>query len=146
MEFRISMTPDIEDMVKRLGEDVEAGLVAGMTRAVGALEAEVVGEAPVVTSNLANSVTSEVDPDGRRGEVRVQAGYGIYVHEGTGLYGPEKKKITPRTAKALKTPYGPRKSVKGQKPNPFAQRALEATDIQAEFARGLGDYLKSKGW
>lgn len=66
-----------------------------------------------------------------------------YIHEGTGIYGPKKKKIVPVTAKALKfaTPksFGPMlagagrkpggfvfaRSVKGIPPNPFLTDALK---------------------
>ena len=51
--------------------------------------------------------------------------YAKYVYFGTGLYGEHRTKITPKRAKALKTPYGYRKSVKGQKPNRYLEDALD---------------------
>lgn len=146
MKATLTVTSNVKDMLKRLGDDVRGGLVAGTTRAVGALEANLVKEEPVVTSNMVNSTTSEVSSDGTRGTATVQASYAEHVARGTGLFGPGKKKITPKNAKALKTPYGPRKSVKGQKPNPFDERAMEKTDFQAEFEAGMSGYLERKGW
>lgn len=56
-----------------------------------------------------------------------------WVHNGTGLYGPRKKLITPVKAKALRWrgPAGPvfARSVKGMKPNPFLEEALPAANL-----------------
>lgn len=64
--------------------------------------------------------------------------YARWVHDGTGLYGPRHKLITPKRAKALvfRAKYGRRSgrfkgyvvvmSVKGMRPNPFLARALPA--------------------
>ena len=49
--------------------------------------------------------------------------YPELVHEGTGLYGKKKRKIRSKKTKALKTPYGLKKSIKGQKPNRYFDRA-----------------------
>lgn len=59
--------------------------------------------------------------------------YGIYVHEGTGIYGKHNRPIVPTTKKALAwgLNMGGGKmqfvfaSVKGQKPNPFFERTIE---------------------
>ena len=58
--------------------------------------------------------------------------YAIFVHEGTGIYGPRGVPIRPRRAKFLR--FRPRgssrwvyaKSVKGMRPNPFLRNALAA--------------------
>lgn len=84
-------------------------------------------------------------------------GYAKFVHEGTGLYGAKKRKITPKKARALKTPYGYRKSIKGQKPNPYLLKAWEgykirglrraaamlAKDIREEVVKEMKITLKS---
>ena len=54
----------------------------------------------------------------------LKASYAKFVHNGTGIYGPEKRKITPKKARALKTPYGFKKSIKGQKANPYLENAF----------------------
>jgi hypothetical protein len=51
--------------------------------------------------------------------------YAPHVHYGTGIYGKYKKPIVLKEKKALKTPYGVFKSVKGQKPNPYLDKALQ---------------------
>ncbi|GHV59026.1 hypothetical protein FACS1894103_1590 [Campylobacterota bacterium] len=53
------------------------------------------------------------------------APYAKWVHGGTGIYGQYKTPIVPKHKKALKTPYGIRKSVKGQKANPYLDKALD---------------------
>lgn len=61
--------------------------------------------------------------------------YALWVHDGTGLYGPRHMKITPKRAKYLRfTPKGSsgaiyRRSVKGMKPNPFLRDALPAARL-----------------
>jgi len=54
--------------------------------------------------------------------------YGIFVHDGTGIYGPRKSPIVPRTAPYLKFTIGDRtfrlRSVKGQEPQPFMDEAF----------------------
>lgn len=51
--------------------------------------------------------------------------YAIFVHQGTGLWGPFKRRITPIRKKALYWPGAahPVKSVKGQPPQPFLNTA-----------------------
>ncbi len=149
--FRIEMSPTFEDLFARLGDDIEAGRSAGMTNLVGALESAAVKEAPVKTSNLVNAIASEVSGDGMTGTVRVtdNAPYAIYVHEGTGIYGPLGEPILPKEKKALYWPGAahPVKSVKGQKPNPFMDRAMASvSDPAAVYARGLMNYLEKRGW
>ncbi len=72
--------------------------------------------------------------------------YAPFVHSGTGLYGPNKKRITPREKQALRTPYGPRKSIAGQKPQPYlndaASNILSSGKLDIifdEFSGRLGD-------
>lgn len=68
------------------------------------------------------------------GQLAVQVGtnlyYAIYVHNGTGIYGPKGTVIRPLTAKALrwrgKGGYVFATYVKGMKPNPFLKDALIA--------------------
>lgn len=75
--------------------------------------------------------------------VRVGTGvyYALWVHDGTGLYGPKRTVIRPKQAKALvfrSKIYGAKKGkfagrvvvkyVRGMKPNPFLKNALSAAD------------------
>jgi len=92
--------------------------------------------APYQTGNLKRDIqvfSEHLD----KGEVSIGnsllAEYAPFVHEGTGLYGKHKRKITPKNKKALKTPFGIFKSTKGQKAQPYL------TD-------GLSNYIKSGGF
>jgi len=146
MNVGIKVTSNVKEMMQKLGEDVRGGLVAGSTNTLETADALITPEIPVVTSNLVNSGTIEVSPDGTKGELKWSAEYGRYVVEGTGLFGPRKQKIVPKNAKALKTPWGPRKSIKGQEPNDFITRGVEKLNPQDAFETGMGNYLKKKGW
>lgn len=70
--------------------------------------------------------------DGRPiGRVGFSVFYGLYVHEGTGIYGVKGMPIKPRRAKLLrwrpkKSGYVYAKAVKGMQPNPFLTDAIIA--------------------
>ena len=99
-------------------------------------------EAPERTGTLKKSIEID-DRDLKNGIVKVghfstpeitvdtTEGKGIYplfVHLGTGLFGPRKRKITPKRAKVLRFRVGDKtvfaKSVRGQEPNPYLERGL----------------------
>lgn len=80
------------------------------------------------------------------GDLRQRIGsrlrYAIWVHNGTGIYGPRQTKIVPKTANVLawrSTTHGAKrgkyagwafaKSVKGMKPNPFLKNAMPAASL-----------------
>lgn len=75
--------------------------------------------------------------------MRVGSGlhYALYVHEGTGLYGPKHRKIRPLTKRFLRfKPYGSTefvfvREVKGMKPNKYLLRALPAARINTAGGR-----------
>ncbi len=79
------------------------------------------GGGPHATGNLVNAITVEQAQGGGQVFVSGAAPYGVYVHEGTGIWGPNKKRIRPVNKKALFWPGAahPVASVAGQKPNPF---------------------------
>lgn len=66
------------------------------------------------------------------GRVGFNVFYGVFVHDGTGIYGPRGRPIRPVRARVLafkpkgssKTIYRP--EVSGMKPNPFLKNALDA--------------------
>jgi hypothetical protein len=66
--------------------------------------------------------------------------YAKYVHEGTGLYGPNGARIVPKTKKALYWPGAdhPVKSVAGQQKQPFMKWGLAASRGQV---RGIWKLL-----
>jgi hypothetical protein len=71
--------------------------------------------------------------------MRVGSGqyYAKWVHDGTGIYGPKARPITPKSAKYLAFKWKKRgnkqmflKSVKGMKPNPYLKDALPAASLK----------------
>lgn len=107
--------------------------------------------APIKTGNLKRDI-NVIRVDARSVTIGNTAGVGYakFVHEGTGLYGAKKHKITPKKARALKTPYGYRKSIKGQKPNPYLLKAWEGYKIRglrratAMLAKDIGQELAAE--
>ena len=94
--------------------------------------------------NVDHPESLSVSADGKKGVVTSQASYSEYVHRGTGLFGPFKQRIFPTAKKALfwTGAAHPFKSVKGQKPNPFFDRALKQIKPQRVFEDGVLGYLK----
>lgn len=103
--------------------------IALMKRAV-VVERTAKSLAAVDSGLLRASIRGRLEKDSRGlfGRIGTTVSYAKYVEVGTGLYGPRKKKITPRTAQALKFTVGGKtvfaKSVKGQRPQPFLRPAI----------------------
>jgi HK97 gp10 family phage protein len=146
MEFKteIKISPEL----LKLGNNLEAGIQAGLLRAAGVVEAADVAEAPVRTGNLADRIRKYLE--GRRAHIVSTAPYSIHVHQGTGIYGPHKTKIVPTTKKALAFQIGGktliRRSVKGQKANPFMTRGLNKVERRLPdiFGQAIQEYLAKK--
>lgn len=92
------------------------------------------GPKRIDTGRLRASINTQLVT--RNGEPAVVVGtnvfYARFVHDGTGLYGPRHRKITPKSRKRLRfRPKNSRKfvyarSVVGMPPNRFLQNALRA--------------------
>ena len=94
---------------------------------IGSEVADIAGEktAQFKTGNLKKDIqVINVSPKSVTIGNTLKASYAKFVHGGTGIYGPKKAKIRAKKARALKTPYGFRKSIKGQKPNPYLENAF----------------------
>lgn len=114
---------------------------------VGSEVVEIAGKktAPVKTRNLKRdiqviNVSSKSVTIGNT----LKASYAKFVHGGTGLYGPKKRKITPKKARALKTPYGFKKSIKGQKANPYLENAFNEY-VKSGLKRAANSLAKEIG-
>ena len=111
-----------------------------LLQAADMLQGQAVNEAPIATGKLRADISVIEEP--RAHEISVGntklIEYAKYVYYGTGLHGPKKRRITPKKAKALKTPYGYRKSTAGQKANPYLDRALDGM-VSSGKLRGLLD-------
>ena len=123
-----------KDLLKR-GAKVESRAKRNLGGGTGT------GPRRVDTGLLRASIHSQLIKHHETLGVRVGTGvyYALWVHNGTGIYGPKHTKITPKTAKALvfrSKIYGAKKgkyagrvvvrSVKGMRGNPFLADALAA--------------------
>jgi hypothetical protein len=112
-----------------------SGMVGrGLFKLATRVEAEAKRRAPVDTGRLRSSLKKRVVSSGGKivAEVSTNVKYAVYVHEGTGIYGPRRRLITPqRGAVLVFTPRGAARpvfvrSVRGVKPRPFLRDALRA--------------------
>ena len=146
----VRFSKDLRRIARELGANVKGAKRAGMISLVEEIEARGVKHAPVRTSDLANSITSDVNQDGSEGRVKATAKHARYVHEGTGIYGYYKKRFTilPKKKKALFWPGGkhPVKKViqKGIRPNPFFKKALKEIRPADVFEKGVKEFLKRR--
>ena len=92
-------------------------------------------EAPTDHGKLAGDWTIEAvgETDWR---IYTDTEYALWVHDGTGVYGPRGTPIVPRTATHLVFEWQGRewrlRSVKGQQPNPYADRAMILAESRTE--------------
>jgi hypothetical protein len=122
-------------------------LRAGMINLAEEVEARSKKAAPVKTGNLLREIVSWVSGGGTKATVTSQAPYSLWVHEGTGLFGPFKRRIVPTTKKALFWPGAshPVRSTAGMRGNPFFTRALGQINPQGVFEQGVENFLKKEG-
>lgn len=111
-----------KDLLRR-GKKVEAKAKINLQRAPRRVD----------TGHLRSSIHTTLLTLNNAPAVRVGTNvfYAIFVHNGTGIYGPRGATIKPRSAKFLswKSKSGKRiyaREVKGMKPNPFLADAIDA--------------------
>lgn len=140
MGVRINITlnePEIERLLRSPDGDV-----ANMVRRVADRTANIArANAPVDDGPLRASIRVSMEYGGRTVKARVYTNlhYGIYVHEGTGIYGPKGRPIRPKRGQYLvfearnarTTPRGGgtmvfAREVRGQRPNRYLLNALRA--------------------
>jgi hypothetical protein len=116
-------------------------ILAGLQRVALTVEARAKEVVPVLSGNLQRSILSDINETDYTATVVASAYYALWVHQGTGLYGPYNALITPKFRQALH--WGGSmsvfaKSTKGQVGQPFLDTALKGTDIIKEFMAGSG--------
>jgi hypothetical protein len=148
MEIIMTINPKPEKFMQKLKEDAPGAQRAGMINLVTTVEAIAVKEAPKRTSNLARTRTSEVNDDGTRGVLGFTAPYAVFVHEGTGIFGPRHQRIRPVAKRALFWPGAkhPVKSTKGMKGRPWVRHAADEVNAGAVYQEGMQNYLSQKGY
>jgi HK97 gp10 family phage protein len=118
--------------IKKMFSDPKGPLARGMLQQAKKVERKAKRLTPVDKGRLRASINSKVVFRGGLpiGRVGTNVKYAIYVHEGTGIYGPRGVPITPKKGKFLVfKPKGSKKniyvkSVKGMKATPFLRDAL----------------------
>jgi len=126
--------------VKQLPRKLEASAGRAVRKVTLLTEGAAVLKAPVARfdekkkgTNLMNSITSDVTGSGfdSVGTVKATASYAIYVHEGTGVYGPKKSPYTiePKNKQALFWDGADhpvkRVTIRGMRARPFLKEAAE---------------------
>ncbi|MDR1451361.1 MAG: hypothetical protein LBI57_03390 [Helicobacteraceae bacterium] len=124
------------NLLDRIGDEIEAEANANT--------------APYRTGKLKRDIQKfAVDPFKMEVEIGATEAvpYAKYVHGGTGVYGKYKTPIVPKRRyglngkpRALKTPFGYFKSVKGQKANPYLDNALENYKSSGRLDAAIADY------
>ncbi len=127
-------------------ELVTQEITRAMRQSTLTIEGEAKHRVPVKTGTLRRSIHSEVRPISRgvEGLVGTITQYAPYVEFGTGIYGPQKRPIVPRTKKALawKSEGGEmiiRRSVRGMRPRPYLKPAFDAKlrEVEGFFRAAL---------
>jgi len=121
-------------------------------RVTAAVEGEALKVVPKKEDNLFISITSNSEGGGSatRGVVKATAPYALWVHRGTGIYGPDGWPIVAKPGKAFLIPVPGateipdkpgfifRKSFKGMKGRPFFEWAAKAVVTRVpEIARDI---------
>ena len=135
-DFNLDLSAALEGAAEILAQAAKDSVPIGDT---GNLQSSIT-TGDVIKSGRKYNITIGIDPMELSGDVN----YAPFVHNGTGLFGPKKRKIKPKNKQALNIPgFGPRKSSKGQKPQPFFEEAIKIGGDKAvdEFLR----ILKERG-
>lgn len=123
--------------IKKMFSDPKGPLARGMLKKAKQVERRAKRLVPVNHGLLRASITARVVYRGSLpiGQVGTKVKYAIYVHEGTGIYGPRGTPITPKKSPFLVfKPKGSKnyirvKSVKGMKATPFLRDALKVLAV-----------------
>lgn len=124
---------------QRAGANVSPLIRAALVNSTTEIQSQARSRAPHRTGTLQRSIL--VDVKDLVGTVSVNEKYGIYLEQGTGIYGPMGRPITPKRASVLAwkgaggTVFA--RSVKGMKARPFFAPGYEASlsYINEQFAK-----------
>lgn len=135
LTVEVSGLEDLIHDVNQAGGNAVPLMKAAITNSVNHIQSNARALAPHRTGTLQRSIQTQVDyPDGK---VEVGEKYGVYLEEGTGIYGDRGTRITPKAAKVLawKGSGGMvfARSVAGIKARPFFRPGIEkSADYIAE--------------
>lgn len=121
----MSEVQGLEDIIQRIDNIADVDKIkAAMGKCCALVERTAKQTAPKDTGALRNSITSEVQSDGRDvvGIVYSPLEYAPYIEYGTGLFAEENGRKTPWSYEDEET--GERIFTRGQKPQPYLRPAL----------------------
>ena len=136
------MSSDNQKFVKSLEQATLTqimNVLENMNKACVVLESEAKKECPVDQGILRASITHEakLEKDGIVGIIASPMEIAPYIHQGTGLYAVDGNgRKTPWKYKAVAGKYKGWHTTKGQKPNPFMDRAKIKAKDRVEKALG----------
>lgn len=131
----LSFTIDDKALLEALKvapEKVARGVKEWVGRSTQLTSREAKQEVSVDTGAMQSDLYPRYSKGGMEGEVKTVKKYAPYVVGGTGLYGPYHRLITPVKKKALAFNGIVRRSVKGQKANPFMEKAYKKIKPQID--------------
>ncbi len=144
--IKIDNLDEIQRAFKEAPHKVDRILQTATKKAGAKILATEKKEVPVKSADLRKSISMEYTPI--QVTVRPNKEYAIYVHEGTGIYGKNKRPITPKNKPYLVFKINGKwirtKKVMGQKPNPFVQRTAEKSErpVNSIFDKALKEIIK----
>lgn len=146
LEYKIEGLQELLADARAIGaQGADKLIMAALRNSASRTQSEQRKRAPHRTGTLQRSIL--VDIDYPSAEISVQEKYGIWIEEGTGIYGPTGQPIRPRSKKALAFKIGGVpvvvKSVKGKRAKPFFKPGYEAAKpyIDSQFDT-VGDKLE----
>lgn len=131
------MSVEIQDNSKEVSAAIKAALLRGLEKCGLVAEGYAKKLCPVDTENLRNSITHQVDSEGRSVYVGTNSDYGAYVELGTGKYYPGGRP-TPWVYQDAK---GNWHYTRGNKAQPFLKPA--AADHAGQYRDILESELKN---
>lgn len=137
----ISVEVDLSEL-ESLGEDARRASTYALRNYTRQLLKTVIDEMPEKSGNMKSKVSLNQEDD-TTFSIGSDVFYRWWVHDGTGIYGETGTPITPVTAKFLRFEWNGKiiytKSVRGQEPNPYYDRAIDQED---DISRYIDDALR----
>lgn len=141
VEVKITGLTELRRDFAAAGGNADRVTKAAVSNSVNRVQSEVRKRAAHRTGTLQRSVLVYIK--GLMGIVQVNEKYGIFLEQGTGIYGPEARPIRPVNAKALVFKIGGNvifaKEIKGIRAKPFFAPGIKAAQsyVDAQFTRVL---------
>lgn len=123
-------TAEFKSSVEKATAAIIRGVYNNMEKACLTMEVAAKKECPIDNGPLRASITHEIKLSDKElvGSVGATMKYAAYVHQGTGIYAKDGKgRMTPWKWKAESGKYKGWHITRGQKPNPFLERARDST-------------------